>query len=138
MPALKSDATVPSTSAIVSSFKPKIKASKPPLKDRLSSVAQRLDNYMTNNIFKYLRSRNYISFKPVASVNDCMIDMTKYVTSVIDNADVYEGHSFGGQLWRYEPSGRRSQCVSAYRDIDSIVKAAVKCIDIIDKRVMPK
>ena len=138
MPALRSDATVPSTSAIVASFKAKIKASLPTLKDRLSSVGQRLDNYMTNDIFKYLRSRNYISFKPVASVNDCMIDMTKYVIVMIDNADMYEGHIFGGQLWRHEPSGRPSKCVSAYRDIDSIVKAAVKCIDTIDKRVIPK
>ena len=138
MPALRSDAMVPSTSAIVASFKAKIKASLPPLKDRLSSVAQRLDDYMTNDIFKYLRSRNYISFKPVASVNDCMIYMTKSVTVMIDNADVYEGHSFGGQLWRYEPSGQKNKCVSAYRDIDNMVKAAIKCIDVIDKHAMPK
>ena len=92
---------------------------------------------MTNDIFKYLRSRNYISFKPVASVNDCMIDMTTRVDVVTDSADVYEGAALL-RIGRRTPPGQNDSWIFAFGDIDNIDKAAIKCIDIIDKHVMPK
>ena len=128
----------------VSSFKSKIKVSLPPLKHLLSLITQRLDNYMTNDLVKYLRSRNYTSFNDTISVNDCMIEMTKYAAAMIDNADVYTGVSVsvGGlsshRIRRYTPPGQTRNYVYADQEIEAIIRAAVECIDIIDKRAMPK
>ena len=137
MPTLRSDAVIASTSAVIASFKSKIKSSLQPLKHRLSSVTHRLDNYMANDLIKFLRSHTYTSFKHMTSVKDCMIEMAAYVNAVIDNADVYEGDSCF-TLWRYTPPGQINSYVCAYQDIDNIAKAAIKCIDIIDKHVVRK
>ena len=118
-------------------FKPKLKASMPPLKHRLSSIVERLGIYMTTDLVKYLISHTYISFKHMALVKDCLLEMTKYVDAMI-----YYGAEYGGNesyyYYRREPPGQTSTYDYAHRDLDGIVKAAVKCIDIIDKRVMPK
>ena len=137
MPALASDAIVYPTSALVASFKSKIKASLLLLKHRLSSITQRLDNYMANDIFKYRRSLYRLTLKHLKSVNDYMIDIIKYVGVMIDNADVYEGDDVDW-IWRWTPPGQTSHRVFAHQDINRIFKAAIKCIDIIGKHTMPK
>ena len=137
MPALKSDSMVASTSAVLASFKSKIIALLPPLKYQLSSITQRLDKYMTNDLVKHQISGASLLFNDVTSVNDCMIEMAKYVYFVIDNADVYEGNSVG-LIWRWTPASQTRNYVFAHEDIDDIVKAAGKCIDVIYKRVIPK
>ena len=137
MPALRSDATVASTSAVVASFKSKIKASLPQLKHRLSSITQRLGNYIKNDLTKRLRSHARLPSNDMTLVNDCMIEMDKYVVAVIDNAGVYEGNDVS-RIWRYTPASQTRNYVFAHEDIDDILKAAVKCIDTIDKRDMSK
>ena len=74
----------------------------------------------------------------MTSVNDCVIKMTVCVNIVIDNADVYVGNGsmFGGQIKRHAPPGERIYYAST--DIDDIIKAAIKCIDIIDMHAIPK
>ena len=92
---------------------------------------------MTNDLVKFLKLHTYISLKHVSSVKDWILKMTTYVDVVIDNADVYKG-GYGNWICRYTPPAQYFSYVSAHQEIDIIVKAAIKCINIIDKRFMPK
>ena len=134
MPALGFYAIVPSSSATVTSFKSMIKASLPSFKHRLSSIKQRLDDYMTNDITNHQISGAGLSLIYVTSVNACMLEMAKYGGIVIDNADEYQGDA-DRRTWRLTPSRK---CVYACKEIDDIDRTAIKCIDVIDKHVMSK
>ena len=92
---------------------------------------------MTNDLPKNLRSHASLPSNDMASVNACMIEVAKYVDAMIGNAGVYEGNSVG-LIWRWTPANQTRNYVLALEDMDDIVKAAIKCIDIIDKRVIPK
>ena len=75
----------------------------------------------------------------MTSVNDCMLDMIGHFDAMIGNIDVYEGDDAGSYcIYRYTPPGQGSSCVMAYGETDDIVKAAIKCIDIIDKHTLRK
>ena len=80
-----------------------------------------------NDVVKHLRSSNYASIKHVASVQACIPDMIVYVDVMIDNADVYYGSI--GTVFRTSSSG----FVSASDDIDNIDRAAIICVEIIEK-----
>ena len=68
-----------------------------------------------------------------------MIEMIGHFDAMIDNADVYEGDDDGAYcIYRFTLPGQGSSCVMAYDETDSIVRAAIKCIDIIAKHDMPK
>ena len=92
---------------------------------------------MTSDLTKHLRSHASLLFDCMISVKKRMLAMTKYVHIVIDNADVYES-SNDDRIKRYASRGQNRNCVYASTDIYHIDKAAVECIDIIDKHAMPK
>ena len=93
---------------------------------------------MKNNLTKHRRSHARLLVNYVTSVNDCMLEMATYVDIMIYNIDVYESNR-GWRICRnYTPPGQRGSYIYAHQDIDNINKAAIKCIDIIDKHVMPK
>ena len=92
---------------------------------------------MTNDLVKLRRSRARLLLDYVISANDCVLEMIASVDTMIDNADVYEGGD-ASTIFRYTQSDQGRSYVRAYQDIGFVVEAAVKCIDIIDKRVMPK
>ena len=91
---------------------------------------------MTNDLTKLRRSRASLLLGYLTSVNDCMLEMIYYVAVMVDNAGAYSGG--GIYTWRLPLPGQRGSYIYAHQDIDNINKAAIKCIDIIDKHVMPK
>ena len=90
---------------------------------------------MTSDLAKYQRSHASLSLNYMASVKDCMLEMTKHANVMIDNADAYSGG--GIYIGRLALPGQRGS-IYAHQDIDYLVRAAVKCIDIIDKHVIPE
>ena len=72
--------------------------------------------------------RKYASIRYLASVDEHLVDMIKYVDVMIDNADVYYDYGWAA-IQRDIPSGG---FVYSADDIHFINKAAINCIDIID------
>ena len=68
------------------------------------------------------------------SVNDCVIEIAKYVNVMIDNADACKGDQLNF-IWR---DTSPYQVLFGYEDIGYIDKAASKCIDTLEKHVTPK
>ena len=115
------------------SFESKIKTSLGPLKQRLASMRKRFANFMVKDLVKFLISHTYVSFRHMTPVNDCIIDMIKYVDVMIDNADKY--------YYDDEFTTRYSSevgFVDTYEDFDNIDNPAIKCIKIIEKQRKPK
>ena len=110
----------------ISQFKSKLK-SLHPIKKTLASISQKFENYMTNDLVKFITSRNYTSFKHMISVNDCISDIIKYVGIKIDNAGVHDEGSYAIE----RKTSTRSYAY-AEDDIDKINMAAVKCVNIVD------
>ena len=133
---LRFDANTIPTSSGVASFRLEIKSSLPPLKHRLSSITQRLNNFIKRDLTKFSRSHASLSLDCM-TVYDYISDMVKYVNVMIDNADVYTSDGYS-PLWRYTPPVQTSSYVMAHYDIADIAKTAIECIDIIGKLVIPK
>ena len=119
MPGLKSDANRFNFTALAA-FKSKIQALEP-MKQTSESIRRRISDSTTNR-----------STELVPTAIACISVMVIYVDVVIDNVDVYYYDLFNSSsgIWRRLPSEGR---VHADGDMDKILQAAIKCIDIIDK-----
>ena len=114
----------------------KLKAYCQSLKKPVHMLQGRIENFDTNYLSAHLASSDmHDIIKTMAAVNKLVLDMSKYLDVVIDNADVYYyDHTFG--MARRVPTSL--YVAYAYKDIGNIEEAAIKCIDVIDDHIMPK
>ena len=71
----------------------------------------------------------------MTSVSKLISGMIEYLDVMIDNADMYYyGGGFSGVIRKTTSTG----IASARTDIDNILQAADKCIDVIEKHKKPK
>ena len=119
MPGLKSDANRFDFTALAT-FKSKIKALEP-MMQTLESIRRRISDSTTNR-----------STELVPTAIACISVMVIYVDVVIGNVDVYYYDFFNSSsgIWRRLPSEGR---VHADGDMDKILQAAVKFIDVVDE-----
>ena len=117
MPELRSAANRSDSSGLVA-FKSLVYALNP-IKQTVESILYRINYYVANQAEVMMES-----------VNECVSDIIRYLDIMIDNADEYYEGMFSSNIIRYSSEAGIKY---ASNDISYIDKAAIKCIDIIDK-----